>query len=41
MSWCIGYRRNPHVTDTVRPRKPDAIPLCDACELARLREAGR
>lgn len=34
-TWCAGYRRDPHVTDDVRPRKPDALPLCDRCALRR------
>lgn len=41
-AWCAGGPgRPPHVVDGVRPRKPDAIPLCDPCETARRRKAER
>lgn len=37
-----GPDRPPHVTDTVRPRKPHMVPLCDGCDLARrTRQGGR
>lgn len=33
-AWCVGFDRPPHVVEGVRPRKPAALPMCDACALA-------
>lgn len=33
-AFCIGVDRPPHVVEGVRPRPPEALPMCDACALA-------
>lgn len=40
-AWCIGFDRPPHVTDTVQPRKPHMVPLCDRCALVATTGRGR